>query len=96
MTRTSAGFPTRHQQLDLCLRLLVCRFLDQKDMGVWARVRSAVAGVIWHILDVVLEWSTDAEVDKAFAELKTVSALSTALARDGSGRPYFYHAYEKQ
>jgi hypothetical protein len=47
-------------------------------MGVYAQVRFALAGVIWHILNVVLKWSADAEVDKAFAKLKAASASASA------------------
>jgi hypothetical protein len=65
-------------------------------MGVWTCVRSALARITRHILDVVLKWGADAEVDKAFTKLKTVSASNSALAHSGSGRPYFYYTYKEE
>jgi hypothetical protein len=52
-------------------------------MGVWIRVRSTPAGIVWHILDIVLKWGADAEIDKAFTKLKAVSASVSNVFRDG-------------
>ena len=53
-------------------------------MGVWTQVRSALCDIAGHILDVVLKWSADAEVDKTFTKLKIPSALASTVARHGS------------